>query len=77
VEIKDIVNGRSGEVLLLNAKKVWHVKVNPNMVPKQINKAKIIFTLENGEEITLNDAQLEYDDTIKSIEISHTYEFVE
>jgi uncharacterized protein YlzI (FlbEa/FlbD family) len=77
VEIKDIVNGRSGEVLLLNAKKVWHVKVNPNMVPKQINKAKIVFTLENGEEITLNDAQLEYDDTIKSIEISHTYEFVE
>jgi hypothetical protein len=75
VEIKSIVNGLSGEVILSNVKKVWHVKVNPNMVPKQINKANIVFTLENGEKIKLKDAQLEYDDKIEAIEITYTYEF--
>ncbi|MFC8685991.1 hypothetical protein [Brevibacillus porteri] len=63
-----------GNVVFSNFKKVWHAKLNPNRVTKRIDKAKMVLTLENGEEVTLNDVQLEYEDTLEEVEIWYTYE---
>ena len=61
-------------VYFCNFKKVWHAKVNPNSASKLIDRAKVVFTLENGEEVTLNEVQIHYDNTVDEIEFWYAYE---
>ena len=64
------------EVWFTNFKKVWHIKINPNMLPEQskINKVKVVLTGQFGDEITLKDVLVEYDSSVKEPYIWYTYE---
>jgi hypothetical protein len=73
-KIIDSLPVSAGNMIFSKFKKVWHAKLNPSKMQKRIDKAKIVLTLENGEEVTLNDVQLEYDETVDEVEIWYTYE---